>query len=261
MDTVIEIREVPKWVSDRITSKGGLNPYGEPNFRVVWGGSRTYQVGGMFKHVVYVTDPSGNKRGVVTEIAEVRTLLKYNPHRWHMERWRGPEYYGTREEWYRNTWDEVAQLHTMGDYPSRGDYEHVFYLAQCPHMKPEDTEWCMPCQVGFGEYIPLEPNVFLLERQIYALLKSEDVSNLAEMGALFMRENIKRQIRNKIVGERVRNAMRPKLAVQPTSWQGGTNSRCSVPEAKCNDYIPLPANRRGFAQSDHAMPNHKEKEN
>jgi predicted RNA-binding Zn ribbon-like protein len=68
--------------------------------------------------------------------------------------------------------------------------------------------------------------------QIYAMLKSEDVTQSAEMAALFMREHIKRNIRNKIVGERVRNAMRPKLAVQPTSWQAHSGMRTSVPDAE-----------------------------
>lgn len=230
-DTVIERREVPEWVEAHITSKGGLNPYRQPNFRVIWGGNRTHLVGGMFKKVITFKDAEGRDRTLVTDVAELRTMLKYHPFRWHLERWRGTEFYGDRDEWYRNSWDEEAQLHVMGDYPEQGDYEHVFFLAQCPHMVKGDTEWCMHCQVGMGEYIPLEPNVHVLDMQIQSLIKSENVSRVDEMGSLFMRENIKRQVRNKLVGERVRNAMRPQLAVQPTSWQT-PNSRCSVPEPK-----------------------------
>lgn len=232
MDTILQRREVPKWIEDHITMKGGLNKFGKPNFRVIWGGNRTHLVGGMFNDTIIVQDDKGVDYGVVTRVAAMRTLLKYNPHRWHLERWRGAEYYGDAEEWYRNSWDEEAQLHTMGDYPVEGDYEHVFYLAECPHMKSGDTEWCMMCQVTSGVYIPLETNIHVLDMQIYSLLKSEDVSTVVEAGALFMRENIKRKIRNKLVSERVMGAMRPKLAVQPTSWQQGSGSRCSVPEPK-----------------------------
>jgi hypothetical protein len=264
-DTIIEKREVPAWVEHIITNRGGLNPFGKPNFRVIWGGNRTYLVGGMFKNVVTYKD-TGNEfehlapieLAIVTEVAEMRTLLRYHPFRWHLERWCGPELYGSPEEWYRNTWDSEAKLHVMGDYPTEGDYEHVFYLAECSHMKPEDTDWCMPCQVGMGEYIPLEENVHILERQIWALLKSQDVSKSAEMASLFMREHIKRNIRNKVVGERVRGAMRPKIATQPTSWQDGT--RCSVPEAKMGRTLVLPRNKQGFSQSTEVMPNQKQKE-
>jgi hypothetical protein len=255
-DTIIEKREVPKWVEHFITKKGGLNPFGKPNFRVIWGGNRTYLVGGMFKDVTYVTDTEGRKRAVVVEIADLRTMLKYHPHRWHMERWFGPEYYGTQEEWFQSTWDDVAKLHAMGPYPTEGDYEHVFYLAQCPHMVPGDKDWCMPCQVGMGEYIPLEENVHVLEMQIYALLKSQDISKSAEMASLFMREHIKRNIRNKVVGERVRGAMRPKIATQPTSWQDGT--RCAVPEPKMHQVLNLPRSKRGFSQSTVTMPDKKQ---
>jgi hypothetical protein len=258
MDTVIEKREVPAWVEHIITRKGGLNPFGKPNFRVIWGGNRTYLVGGMFKKPITFKDEDGQERSIVTEVAEMRTMLRYMWNRWHMERWCGPELYGTQEEWYTNTWDDVAKLHVMGDYPTEGDYEHVFYLAQCPHMKPEDTEWCMPCQVGMGEYIPLEENVHILEQQIWALLKSQDISKSAEMASLFMREHIKRNIRNKVVGERVRGAMRPKIATQPTSWQDGT--RCAVPEPKMHQVLTLPRNKQGFSQSTEVMPAKKQSE-
>lgn len=238
MDTIIEKREVPAWVEHIITRKGGLNPFGKPNFRVIWGGNRTYLVGGMFKDVTTFKDAEGRDRAFVMEVPDLRTMLRYHPHRWHMELWMGPEFYGTQEEWFQNTWDDVAKLHTMGPYPTEGDYEHVFYLAQCPHMVPGDKDWCMPCQVGMGEYIPLEENVHVLEMQIYALLKSQDISKSAEMASLFMREHIKRNIRNKVVGERVRGAMRPKIATQPTSWQDGT--RCAVPEPKAHQVLQVP---------------------
>lgn len=259
-DTIIQRREVPKWVEDRIIAKGGLNLYSEPNFRVIWGGNRTYKVGGMFNEVLTIKDDDGNDRTLVTRVAAMKTLLRYHPFRWHLERWRGPEFYGDRDEWYRNSWDEEAQLHVMGDYPERGDYEHVFYLGMCTHMQPGDTDWCMPCQVGMGEYIALEPNLHVLEMQIYALLKSEDVSKTGEMAALFMREHIKRNVRNKVVGERVRNAMRPRIALQPTSWQPGMGSKCSVPEANFNTTAHLPKSKRGFSQSTHVMPAKKQKD-
>lgn len=250
MDTKLTHQDAPQWIQDRLTKLGGLNPHNEPNYRVIWGGSRTHRVGGMFNKVIEVKDEMiiGKVVSIVTRVAEVRTLLKYHPRRWHLERWRGPEFYGLREDWYRDSWDEESQLHTMGDYPDKGDYEHVFFLGMCSHMKQGDTEWCMHCQMDMGEYIPLEENFYLLEMQINALKRSEnDIFTQHERESLFLREDKKRMIRNGIVSARVRSALRPQLALQPTSWQDGT--RCSVPEAKITNVNPRPTVPLGFSQS------------
>lgn len=227
-------QEVPQHLVDRVTELGGLNRFGKPNFRVVWGGNRTYLVGGVFKDAIKVKDEDGNERTVVTQTPELRTLLKYHPKRWHLEKWCGPEWYGDPEEWYRITWNEDAQLYTMGDYPSEGDYEHVFYLGMCNHMGPKDTEWCNLCKVNCGEYIPLEENFGLIERQIHLLKLSMAVNPAAERSALFGREAQRRQESRKLVQEVVQNAMRPQIALNNTSWQQGLRGgidRHSAPEA------------------------------
>lgn len=258
---LIEKRDPPQWVVDRVNLLGGSNLYGRPNYHVVWGGSRYHFVGGMFKHVVEIDGPIiGTKVGVVTSVPELRLMLAYHPFRWHLERWRGAEFYGLREDWYANSWDEEAQLHVMGDYPTEGDYEHVFYLAQCPHMKEGDTEWCIRCKASSGEYIPLEENMHMIEFQINALHRSENVSDEEERKALFLREDKKRAVRNKLVQERIENALRPRLATQPTSWQPGTDSRCSVPEAKIDHNRRQPLGRSVFQQSNFKLPEKKQGE-
>lgn len=258
-DTVIERREVPLWIVSRINAIGGLNQFGKPQFRVIWGGNRTHIVGGKFKKVVYVnSNIIGEKTGVVTEVAEIRTLLKYHPFRWHLERYRGPEFYGSRDEWYEQTFDAECGFHTQGDFPNEGDYEHIFYLAQCPHITKDKPEWCGPCTLTSGEYIPLEENFKLVEMMIKAFQMSDEVSKEAEKRELFLREAKKRQAREKRVGDVVRAVMRPQLALQPTSWQDGT--RCSVPEASLETLRQLPHSKLGFGQSTKAMPAKKQEE-
>jgi hypothetical protein len=267
-------RYPPQWVVDRLILAGGLNLYGEPNFRVVWGGNRTYQVTAKFKDLISfnvpdkpgkeIDDPErafqeSRQAGVVTEVIDTRTMLKYHPFRWHMERWCPPITYGTPKEWYDNTWDAELGVHTLGAYPIKGDYEHVFYLAQCSHLKP-NGEWCNKCVVGCGEYIDLEPNVELLERQIWALLQSQGVLPGEQKAALFLREGDKRQVVRKVVGDRVRGAMRSVLATQPTSWQDGQH--CSVPEsemAKVWDKMPHMPAGTGLKQSDRLLKMREEK--
>ncbi len=43
---VRETHEAPAAAQERLARAGGSNPYGEANFRVVWGGSRLAWIGG-----------------------------------------------------------------------------------------------------------------------------------------------------------------------------------------------------------------------
>lgn len=115
---------------------GGLNRFGEPNFRVVWGGARLAWIGGRWTD----RDAHGN---VIREAIEIRREPKYVPHdRWHIERWMPPEAYGSPELWRAQTTEieDGISIPALGPYPSRGDYEHCFTLAGV-----------------HGEYIPLSP--------------------------------------------------------------------------------------------------------
>jgi hypothetical protein len=121
----------------RLARAGGLNRFGEPNFRVVWGWSRLTWIGGKWTD----TDAHGN---VTRECVELREVPKYLPlDRWHIERWMPPQTYGTPEQWYAQTIerDDGIAIPALGPYPRRGEYEHCFTLAG-----PR------------GEFIPLSPS-------------------------------------------------------------------------------------------------------
>ncbi len=131
-----ETHETPAAVSERIARAGGTNRYGEPNFRVVWGGSRLAWIGGRWTD----RDAHGN---VIREAIELRQEPKYIPaDRWHIEKWMPPEAYGTPEEWYARTieTEDGICVPALGAYPSRGEYEHCFTLENAG-----------------GEFMPLSP--------------------------------------------------------------------------------------------------------
>jgi hypothetical protein len=136
-----ETHEAPLEVTRRVTSAGGFNRLGEPNFRVVWGGSRLTLIGGRWTD----RDTHGN---VIRERVELREVPKYLPlDRWHVERWLPPEVYGSPEEWYRQTVDveDGIRCAALGPYPSRGEYEHCFTL-QAPTgdfiaLTPTACDW------------------------------------------------------------------------------------------------------------------------
>jgi hypothetical protein len=131
-----ETHQAPPAIAERIWRAGGANRYGEPNFRVVWGGSRLSWIGGRWVD----RDASNN---VIREAIELRQVPKYLPHdRWHIERWMPPEVYGSPEAWYEQTMEieDGIRVPALGPFPARGEYEHCFTL-----------------QGADGQFIPLTP--------------------------------------------------------------------------------------------------------
>ncbi len=131
-----ETHQAPAAICERIARAGGTNRFGEPNFRVVWGGSRLAWIGGRWVD----RDAHGN---VIREAIELRQEPKYIPaERWHLERWMPPEAYGSPEEWFARTVEveDGIRIPALGPYPSRGEYEHCFTL-----------------QSAEGEFVPLWP--------------------------------------------------------------------------------------------------------
>ena len=121
-----ETHETPPEIARILALAGGLNRFGEPNFRAVWGWNRLGWIGGRWTD----RDASG---AVVRETIGVRRAPKYFPHdRWHIERWCPPESYGSPEEWARATLEikDGINVPALGPYPSRGEYEHVFTVAR-----------------------------------------------------------------------------------------------------------------------------------
>jgi hypothetical protein len=121
-----ETHEAPISVQERLRRAGGTNLYGEPNFRVVWGGLRLTWIGGRW------VDRDSNDN-VIREIIELRQVPKYVPHdRWHIERWTPAEAYGSPDRWYAQTLEieDGMQIPALGPYPYRGEYEHCFTLQR-----------------------------------------------------------------------------------------------------------------------------------
>lgn len=136
-----ETHEPPAAIQHRVARAGGANRYGEPNFRVVWGGSRLTWIGGRWTD----HDASGN---VLRESIELRQVPKYLPHdRWHIERWTPPESYGSPGRWFDETaeTDNGVRVPALGPFPSRGEYEHCFTLETAAggflQLTPAACDW------------------------------------------------------------------------------------------------------------------------
>lgn len=136
-----ETHEAPREIQNCVERAGGTNHLGEPNFRVVWGGSRLGWMGGRWTD----RDASGN---VIREAVELRLVPKYLPHdRWHIERWLPPEAYGSPELWYAQTveCEDGIRVPALGPFPRRGEYEHCFTLSgpggEFLPLTPAACEW------------------------------------------------------------------------------------------------------------------------
>ena len=119
-----ERHEAPANVAQRLAAAGGLNRYGEPNYRVVWGWNRLGWIGGKFED----RDEQGN---LIREVVELRQEPKYSAvNRWHVERWVAPEAYGSPRAWYSQTVESAdgRSVAALGPYPERGEYEHSFTI-------------------------------------------------------------------------------------------------------------------------------------
>jgi hypothetical protein len=120
-----EIHETPENVAQRLERAGGINRFGEPNYRAVWGWNRLAWIGGKFEE----HDPSTGT--FLREVVELRQEPKYPAvNRWHIERWVAPEAYGSPRLWYAQTIEREngISIPALGPYPSRGEYEHCFTL-------------------------------------------------------------------------------------------------------------------------------------
>jgi hypothetical protein len=119
-----ETHETPDAVAHRLMRAGGINRFGEANYRAVWGWNRLAWIGGKFED----RDEHG---ALLRERVELRQEPKYPAvNRWHIERWLPPEAYGSPRAWYAQTIEREngISIPALGPYPSRGEYEHCFTL-------------------------------------------------------------------------------------------------------------------------------------
>lgn len=135
-------KTAPEW-AQAVCDRFGMNPYGEPRFRIVWGPARRCVAGGLW-------EKDGN-------VIAYKLAPKYGKvPKWVLERWRPPSAFGTPELWISQTMTPDGSL-ALGPFPVYGQYEFAAEFT-----------------VGIDEYVPLEP--MLIERVILKTLENSLLS-------------------------------------------------------------------------------------
>ena len=98
IEIVRETYATPGAVEERLKLAGGLNRFGDANYRAVWGWNRLAWIGGKFE------EHDAETGSLLREVVELRQEPKYPAvNRWHVERWMAPEAYGSASAWYAQT--------------------------------------------------------------------------------------------------------------------------------------------------------------
>jgi hypothetical protein len=146
-----ESHPTPDWAAELLRNIGGLNRFGEANFRLIWGWNRLEWIGGKFE--------DRDEEGVlIREVLAMRREPRYAAvNRWLIEQWLPPKC--SPEAWYKQTqeWGEEGNIPQLGPYPSRGEYELLSVL---------ETEQ--------QEFVQVER--WLLEGAVWALRRAKKVS-------------------------------------------------------------------------------------
>ena len=129
---------VPAGIQRVCREYGGLNPYGEPLFRVVWGWQRLHVLEGVWQRgVSKVIERHGISCHLPgSEVIHVGAMSVPKYARltsfFILERWLPSSHYGTPETWKEATekWEpsQGRSFLENGPFPSRGDYEMIWHF-------------------------------------------------------------------------------------------------------------------------------------
>lgn len=166
-----ERRLCPPEYQEHLNRLGGLNRYGEPNFKLVWGQTQTDVIFGQM-------EDGSRGQHIILQFHDIPA--------WHLMCWKPPETFGSPEMWYAMTWDEETHLHTLGDYPRRGFYIPAPFSLYVKRIEN-----------GILEIDAMPLNFFILDLVVPNLIKSQEMTYYQKkLAADTMAEAERRAARN-----------------------------------------------------------------
>lgn len=200
----IEHHACPEFIQARLTAAGGINRFGEPRFRLVWGYDRIVPITGQWEEweESQIFDPfskAGSRKQIrlKSSVIETRKVPKYLPGNcWHLECWRPPEEYGTPESW-RKAGEEViggVTVDTAGEFPSMGDWELVMPLTVDGTYR--------------GEPIPLSPGYVTMVVDL--IRRSKEDYTMSQRKAAIEQEAARKDMEfTRVTVDRLKDGLRP----------------------------------------------------
>lgn len=107
------LTQCPKEYQERVTKAGGINRYGQPNFKIVWGEAHPTRAGGYWQHEGFTG---------------YRDIYLNDTPCWLLLQWHDSIEYGSPTLWYMDNFDEATGLQILGEFPYKGKYEVLFIL-------------------------------------------------------------------------------------------------------------------------------------
>jgi len=148
---------VPEEFQDRLTEIGGVNPYDEPNFILVWsqggGPNSMYRAGGAW-----------DVEGLPSFTGYRDLLVGGGIPCWALLQWHSAAEYGTPEMYYVQNLDESTQLQQLGEFPYRGRYQ-MMYNLRWSEMRGKEM---------YFEAMPL--NSYLLDTVVPIITAARDIT-------------------------------------------------------------------------------------
>lgn len=208
-----ERRELAPEYVERLRDVGGVNRYGGNNFRIVWGQTQTDIVGGAWEtptgKLKLTIGPGGRLTQVpeTYQISEMRRVLRYDGVPvWFLERWFGPESYGSEFQWYEQNKCPRSGLPLLGPWPAEGDYET-----------------CRPLMRSTGEAI--EVNDYVIDALIPLILRTHETTEWERRTA---RQNAREAVRKAENDRRVELYVDRAPIGGPISYAGQVNRTSRV---------------------------------
>jgi hypothetical protein len=181
----IRVRECPTWFQDELTRIGGVNPYGEPVFRMVWSTLERTVIGGRWAH-----GPDGYRE----------VLIAGGEPCWLLMVWEPREMQGSVDAWEYDYRDEVTSYLQCGGYPKYGRYRLMQKFMHRELARKEVTEpvWIRGVlrfqKVTKPEYrtYRLEPCGLILDLMLPMLMSWRRLTNEAKIAALKQEEQLEK---------------------------------------------------------------------
>lgn len=174
----------PKEFQVRVSDAGGLNRYGDPNFRIIWGQTETCIRGGYWE--------AQEGRPEFTGYLEV--LEGFGEPCWVLQMWKAPECFGTPAEYFMDNQDPHTGLQILGDYPWRGRYDTLNAFRSREFKNGQLHQESMPL------------NSVIIDLVIPIIQQAQTATQLMRYTALKDREDRKQSNLTRIIDDKRKDA-------------------------------------------------------